>query len=66
MSEMVEIACIRCGTRWYVDLIQIEGPRQVIYKDPDRGARIETYRVRCPACGTNNVVDIEIEERDDG
>jgi hypothetical protein len=66
MSELVELACIRCGTRWYVDPAQLGGPQQVVYRALDRRSRVETYRVRCPACGTYNVVDVEIEEDADG
>jgi hypothetical protein len=66
MPELVEIPCIRCGTRWYVDLAQLEGPTQVIYKTLDSRGRVETYRIRCPACGTYNMVDVEIEEGNDG
>jgi DNA-directed RNA polymerase subunit RPC12/RpoP len=66
MSELVEIACPRCGTRWWVDPSQLEGPMQVVYRDPDRSGRVESYRVRCPACGTYIVVDIEMGEGNDG
>jgi DNA-directed RNA polymerase subunit RPC12/RpoP len=66
MPELIELTCIRCGTRWWLDPGQLAGPRQVLYRGPDRRARVETYRVRCPACGTYNVVDVEIEEGDDG
>jgi hypothetical protein len=66
MSDLSEITCVRCGTRWYVDVTQIEGPTQIVYRDLGRRARIETYRIRCPACGTYNVVDVEIEEENDG
>ena len=66
MSELIEIACTRCGTRWWVDPAQIEGPRQVVYRTVDRRARVESYRVRCPTCGTRFVVDLEFEEEDHG
>ena len=64
MSELVEIACPRCGTRWWLDPTQLEGPMQVVYKAPDRRARVESYRLRCPSCGTRIVVDLEFEEED--
>ena len=66
MSELVEITCPRCGTRWWVDPTQLEGPIQVVYRGPDRRERIESYRIRCPACGTYVVVDLAFEEESDG
>jgi DNA-directed RNA polymerase subunit RPC12/RpoP len=66
MQELVEITCPRCGTRWWVDPGQIEGPWQVVYRTMDRGARVESYRVRCPTCGTCIVVDLAFEEGSDG
>ncbi len=62
MAELVEITCPRCGRGWWVDPAQIEGPIQIVYRSAERRPRVETYRVRCPACGTTLVVDLELEE----
>ncbi len=66
MPDLLEITCPRCGTRWWVDPTQLGGPMQVVYKTTDRRARVESYRLRCPACGTYVVVDFEFEETHDG
>lgn len=66
MAELVEITCPRCGRSWWEDPAQIEGPVQIVYKSAERRRRVETYRVRCPACGTTLVVDIEPEEEAHG
>ena len=66
MSELVQITCPRCGTVWWVDPTQLEGPMQIVYRSPKRGARVESYRIRCPKCGTYIVVDLEFEEESHG
>jgi len=66
MAELVEIACPRCGTGWWIDPAQIEGPVQVVYRSAERRGRVESYRVRCPKCGTHIVVDLEPEEEKHG
>lgn len=67
MSDtLVEIRCPRCKNTWHVDVATLGKPDQVIYRDPQRRVRVETYRVRCPQCSTYPIVDIEVEEADDG
>ena len=62
MAELVEIPCPRCGTQWWVDPAQLEGPEQIVYKSAERRGRVESYRIRCPKCGTYVVVNLEVEE----
>ncbi len=67
MSDtLVTIRCPRCGHNWHVDVTTLGTPDQLIYKDRSRRVRVETYRVRCPDCGTYVIVDLEVEEADDG
>lgn len=66
MSDLVKLNCPRCGTRWWVDPAQLGGPVQVVFRGPDRHARVESYRIRCPACGTHVVVDLGFEEENHG
>lgn len=61
-DTLVEIRCPRCEHTWYVDVATLGQPNQVIYKDPQRRVRVETYRLRCPQCGTYAIVDVEVEE----
>lgn len=62
-DNLTEIACVRCGHTWYKDLARLDEADQVIYRGQ---VERKTYRVRCPQCGTNNVVTVEFEEEDDG
>ena len=64
MSDtVIEVPCTRCGHRWYVDLSSLKEMRAVVY----RGEVCQrTYSVRCPQCGTHNVVTVEFEEEQDG
>jgi ribosomal protein S27E len=64
MSEnRIEVTCIRCGHKWYIDLDDLDQLQQVIY----RGEVVrKQYRVRCPQCDTYNVITVEFEEGGDG
>jgi len=61
-DTLVEIQCPRCGHTWHVDVATLGQPDQVIYRDPQRRVRVETYRLRCPQCGSYAIVDFEVEE----
>lgn len=57
--ERIEIKCVRCGHAWEVNLDDLEGVEQVVY----RGKVVQkTYRDRCPNCHTYNVFTVEVEE----
>jgi ribosomal protein L37E len=64
MSEnSVEITCARCGHAWEQDLTGLAVEDQVMYRGQ---VRQQDYRLRCPRCGTNNIVSVEFEEVKDG
>ena len=64
-EEWVDIQCVRCGHRWREDLSQLDEVDRVIYKGV---VKTRDYRMRCPRCGTVNVVTVAFDDRegDDG
>jgi len=64
MSEnTVEITCSRCGHTWPQDLAALDKKDVVVYRDP---AQQKKYRVRCPRCGTRNIITVEEDDGETG
>lgn len=58
-GNLTEITCVRCGHTWRKDLAPLEEADQTLYRGK---VQQKSYRVRCPRCGTHNVVTVESEE----
>ena len=57
----IPITCPVCKHHWSVEMAELKASDQVVYKIVGE-QHLESYRVKCPKCGTYVVVDIEVEE----
>jgi Zn-finger nucleic acid-binding protein len=66
VDERIEITCPTCRHVWHEQLSELERIDQEMFRSPTPGKRVEQYRARCPLDHTYVIVDVLIEEAEDG
>jgi endogenous inhibitor of DNA gyrase (YacG/DUF329 family) len=57
MSDLIEINCPRCKHTWRQSLADLE-KMYTVYRDDTPPNEAETYRAKCPLCGTYVVITV--------